>query len=131
MNEHKLTLKVIRPEAKIMSRQALPYFFGVSRETVGAEGISMNLVVIPPGSSPKAHYHKDFETAIYILKGEVNNLYGEELKESCVTRAGDFIFIPPGLPHKPINMSDTEPAMAIVSRNDPDEIENVVLVDEG
>jgi len=41
--------------------------------------------------------------------------------------AGDFIYIPAGLPHQPTNLSDTEAAHAIVSRNDPNEQENVVL----
>ena len=130
MSDGKLTLKVIRPGKQIMTRQSLPYFVGVSKETAGSKGISMNLVVIPPGGAPKAHYHKGFETAIYVLKGEVKNFYGEGLKETCVTREGDFIYIPPDLPHKPINMSEEEPALAIVSRNDPNEMENVILLEE-
>ena len=87
----------------------------------------MNLVVIPPGTSPEPHYHKDFETAIYILQGEVETRYGEGLKETMINRKGDFVFIPPGVPHQPYNLSKTEPAMAIVSRNDANEQENVVL----
>ena len=130
MNHDKPELKVIRPDKKTITRQSLPYFVGISKKTVDAKGISMNLVVIPPSGSPKAHFHKDFETAIYILKGEVNNLYGEGLKESIIAREGDFIYIPPGLPHKPINTSNIEPALAIVSRNDPNEMENVVLIEE-
>ena len=126
-DENKPTLKVIRPQEETQTRQALPYFVGISKDTVGAKGISMNLVVIPPGSSAKPHYHKDYETAIYMLKGEVKTLYGETLKESCITKEGDFVYIPPGLPHQPINLSDTETAVAIVSRNDSNEMENVVL----
>jgi len=72
-------------------------------------------------------YHKNYETAIYMLKGKVKTLYGERLRESCITKEGDFLYIPPGLPHQPINLSDTETAVAIVSRNDPNEMENVVL----
>ena len=45
--------------------------------------------------------------------------YGEGLKNSVVNVAGDFIFIPPDVPHQPFNLSDTEPAIAIVARNDP------------
>ena len=90
----------------------------------------MNLTVIPPGGAPKAHYHKDFETAIYLLKGKVKTLYGEYLQESTVNEEGDFVYIPPGVPHKPINLSDTDTALAIVSRNDPNEHENVVLYEE-
>lgn len=123
----KKVVTLIRPDKQIMTRQRLPYFVGVSRDTAGATGISMHLVVIPPGGSAEPHYHKDFETAIYMLEGEVETRYGEGLKESLINKKGDFLFIPPGLPHQPVNLSLTEPALAIVSRNDPDEQENVAL----
>ena len=116
----------VRPKESITTKQNLPYYVGISQETAGAKGLSMNLVVIPPGGSPKAHYHKDFETAIYLLKGKVETRFGEKLQESKINEEGDFVFIPPGVPHKPVNLSKTEPALAIVSRNDPNEHENVV-----
>ena len=120
----------VRPKEYITTKQNLPYYVGISQETAGAKGLSMNLVVIPPGGSPKAHYHKDFETAIYLLKGKVETRFGENLQESKINEEGDFVFIPPGVPHKPVNLSKTEPALAIVSRNDPNEHENVVAYDE-
>jgi uncharacterized RmlC-like cupin family protein len=120
----------VHPEETITAKQNLPYYIGISKETTGAKRLSMKLVVIPPGSSPKAHYHKDFETAIYLLKGRVETRFGEDLKESTINEEGDFIYIPPGVPHKPVNLSETEPALAIVSRNDPNEHENVILYDE-
>lgn len=125
--DFKKGLTLVRPEQETATRQRLPYFVGISRETAGATGISMNLVVIPPGASAEPHYHKDFETAIYVLEGEVETRYGEGLNKSIVNRKGDFLFIPPGVPHQPFNLSQTEPATAIVSRNDPNERENVVL----
>jgi uncharacterized RmlC-like cupin family protein len=88
-------------------------------------------VVIPPGGKAEAHFHKDFETAIYLLQGRVETRYGENLKESILTETGDFLFIPPGVPHQPVNLSATEPAIAIVSRNDPNERENVVMYKAG
>ena len=117
----------VRPEETITTKQNLPYYIGISQATAGSKALSMNLTVIPPGGSPKAHYHKDFETAIYLLKGRVETRFGENLKESMINEEGDFVFIPPGVPHKPVNLSDTEPALAIVSRNDPNEHENVVV----
>jgi len=120
----------VRPEESIATKQNLPYFVGISQETVGAKGLSMNMVVIPPGGSPKAHYHKDFETAIYLLKGRVETWFGKNLKESMINEEGDFVYIPPGVPHKPINLSETETALAIVSRNDPNEHENVIAYEE-
>ena len=121
---------MVRPEESIATKQNLPYFVGISQETVGAKGLSMNMVVIPPGGSPKAHYHKDFETAIYLLKGRVETWVGKNLKESMINEEGDFVYIPPGVPHKPINLSETETALAIVSRNDPNEHENVIAYEE-
>jgi uncharacterized RmlC-like cupin family protein len=116
----------VRPEETITTKQNLPYYVGISKETADAKGLSMNLVVIPPGASPIAHYHKDFETAIYLLKGRVETRFGENLQESTINEEGDFVYIPPGVPHKPVNLSETEPALAIVSRNDPNEHENVI-----
>ena len=116
----------VHPEETITTKQNLPYYVGISQETAGSKGLSMNMVVIPPGGSPKAHYHKDFETAIYLLKGKVETRFGEKLQESKINEEGDFVFIPAGVPHKPVNLSKTEPALAIVSRNDPNEHENVV-----
>ena len=121
---------MVRPKESIATKQNLPYFVGISQETVGAKGLSMNMVVIPPGGSPKAHYHKDFETAIYLLKGRVETWFGKNLKESMINEEGDFVYIPPGVPHKPINLSETETALAIVSRNDPNEHENVIAYEE-
>ncbi|MCU0525049.1 MAG: cupin domain-containing protein [Elainella sp. Prado103] len=117
----------IRPDAATLTKQKLPYFVGISEATAGSKGISMNLVIIPPGGAAEPHYHRDYETAIYLVKGRVETRYGEGLKQSVINEAGDFIFIPPGVPHQPHNLSDQEPAHAIVSRNDPNEQENVVL----
>lgn len=91
----------------------------------------MNLVMVPPGGVAEPHYHRGYETAIYQLSGRVETRYGEGLRESVVTEAGDFLFIPPGVPHQARNLSETEPATAIVARNDPEEQESVVLYDPG
>jgi uncharacterized RmlC-like cupin family protein len=116
----------VRPPSKIMSRQGLPQFVGISEDTVDAEGLSMNLVIIPPGGAAQPHMHRGFESAVYLLEGRVETRYGPGLKKSVVNQAGDFIFIPPNVPHQPRNLSDTKAARAIVARNDPDEQENVV-----
>ncbi len=55
--------------------------------------------------------------------------FGENLKESTINEEGDFIYIPPGVSHKLVNLSETEPVLAIVSRNDPNEHENVISYD--
>ena len=117
----------VRPEEDFITKRNLNYFPGLSESTAGTTGLSMMLVRIPPGGEAEPHYHDGFEAGIYILEGKVDNLYGEGLNESVITEKGDFLFIPPGVPHQPRNMSDTEPALAIVSRNISSEQEPVVL----
>ncbi len=119
-------LVTIRPEAEVMTRQQLPYFLGISGQTAGTTGLSMHLVIIPAGATAAPHFHQGFETGIYVLEGDVETRYGEKLEKSCVNRAGDFLYIPPGVPHTAKNLSSTTAARAIVARNDPNEQENVV-----
>jgi len=116
----------VRPGAEVMTKQRLPNFVGISAATTGSKVLSMNLVVIPPGGSAQAHVHRGYETAIYLIKGRVETRYGPGLKKSVINEAGDFIFIPADLPHQPFNLSATEPAYAVVARNDPNEQESVV-----
>ena len=117
----------VRVGDTVQSKQALPIFAGISGKTAGAKGLSLLKVVIPPGGSAEPHVHKGFESAIYLLQGRVETRYGEGLKRSVVNEAGDFLFIPPDVPHQPVNLSKTDPAIAIVARNDPDEQEHVIL----
>ena len=62
---------VVRPPEESMSKQQLPYFVGISEATAGARGISMNMLVIPPGGAARPHLHRGYETAIYVVKGRV------------------------------------------------------------
>ncbi len=117
----------VRPRAEFISKQGLINFEGISGETAGARGLCLHLVIIPPGGAAKPHLHDGFETAIHLLEGEVETRYGDGLEQSVVNVAGDFIFIPPGVPHAPRNLSSSVPARALVARNDPREQESVVL----
>jgi len=119
------TLRAIRPDRAVQTLQRLPYFIGVSGSTVGARGLSMHVVVIPPGARAEPHIHLGYETGIYVIEGRVETRYGVGLAQSIVSEAGDFLFVPPGVPHEAINLSDTEPARAIVARNDPAEQDKV------
>jgi uncharacterized RmlC-like cupin family protein len=120
------TVRAIRPDRATATLQRLPYFIGVSGHTVGASALSMHLVVIPPGARAEPHIHLGYETSIYVIEGRVETRFGEGLTESVISEAGDFLFVPPGVPHEAINLSATEPARAIVARNDPAEQDKVV-----
>lgn len=117
----------VRSPAEISTVQQLRQFVGISGKTAGARALSMNIVVIPPGGKATPHHHEGFESAVYVIEGRVETRWGEHLEHSVITEAGDFLFIPPRVPHQPINLSTTEAARAIVVRNDPNEQEHVVL----
>jgi len=120
----------IRPSTTTGTKQGRPIFQGISGQNAGAKHISINKVIIPPGGAAKAHVHKGYESVIYLIKGRVKTLYGEGLKKEVINEAGDFLYIPADLPHKPINLSTTEAAEAIVARTDPNEQESVEHVAE-
>ena len=115
----------LRPGREVMTRQRLPYFLGISGQSVGAQGLSMHMVVIPPGARAEPHSHVGYETGIYVLEGRVLTRWGARLEHETVSEAGDFLFVPPGVPHEAINLSATEPARAIVARNDPAEQDKI------
>ncbi|MCW5634361.1 MAG: cupin domain-containing protein [Rubrivivax sp.] len=118
-------VQAIRPDREVTSRQKLPYFIGVSGQTVGATGLSMHLVVIPPGAKAEPHRHVGYETGIYVLEGRVLTRWGERLEHEVVSEPGDFLFVPPGVPHEALNLSATEPARAVIARNDAAEQDKV------
>ena len=125
MKDRERAVRSVRPDHEVMTLQRLPYFVGISGETVNATGLSMHLVVIPPGARAEPHVHVGYETGIYVLEGTVCTRWGPQLEHEVVSRAGEFLFVPPGVPHEAINLSATEPARAVVARNDPAEQDNV------
>ena len=119
------TVQAIRPDREVMSRQRLPYFIGLSGQTVGALGLSMHIVVIPPGAKAEPHRHIGYETGIFVHEGRVLTRWGENLENEVVSEAGDFLFVPPGIAHQAVNLSATEAARAVIARNDPAEQDKV------
>jgi uncharacterized RmlC-like cupin family protein len=125
MKDRSLRVQSVTPNQEVMTLQRLPYFIGISGQTVNATGLSMHLVVIPPGARAEPHLHVGYETGIYVLEGSVLTRWGPRLEHEVVSKAGDFLFVPPGVPHEAINLSATEPARAVVARNDPAEQDKV------
>ncbi|MEA2755527.1 MAG: hypothetical protein QOJ54_1816 [Aliidongia sp.] len=125
-----LICRVVRPGEAYVGKQNLPYNVGISSETVGARGIHMQLVTIPPGARAKAHKHENHETAIYALRGDSCVWHGERLEHHSMLKPGEFFYIPANVPHLPYNPSATEEVVAVISRTDPNEQESVVLLPE-
>lgn len=119
--------KIVRGGEAFHGKQGLDYFSGISAETTGSRAICMHLLEMPPGASAKAHYHESHETAIFMLEGVAEFKHGPNLEQTDRVQAGDFIYIPAGVPHQPYNPTDAV-AKAVIARTDPNEQESVVLV---
>jgi uncharacterized RmlC-like cupin family protein len=122
--------RVVQPGQTFKGKQELLYNVGVSAESVGAHGIHMQIVTIPPGARAKAHKHQAHETAIYALRGESQVWHGEKLEHHSVVKPGDFFYIPANVPRLPYNPSQTDEAVVVIARTDPNEQESVVLLPE-
>lgn len=123
--EGKDGISVVRGGGNVRGWNNIQYRVGLSAKNVAAKKLSMNVATIPPGGVAFAHIHVDFEVMLYILAGRVRHEFGPGLRQSVENEAGDFIFIEPGVPHEVFNLSDSEPVVAVVSRSDASEWENI------
>jgi uncharacterized RmlC-like cupin family protein len=119
--------KIVRGGEAFHGKQGLDYFSGISAETTGSRAICMHLLEMPPGATAKPHFHESHETAIFMLEGVVEFKHGANLEHVDRVQAGDFIYIPAGVPHQPYNPTDAV-AKAVIARTDPNEQESVVLL---
>jgi uncharacterized RmlC-like cupin family protein len=106
------------------------YAEGISALTAGSQHLCLELATLPPGAVGRAHLHAGHESAAYVVEGSVVLLFGEQLKEKVVAHAGDFLYIPSGVPHLPANASASEPAVTVLARTDADAQESVTLLPE-
>jgi uncharacterized RmlC-like cupin family protein len=118
--------RLIPSRTRHHGKQGLDYFAGVSAGSAGATGICMHLVELPAGARARAHLHEAHETAIYVIAGRAVTDYGDDLEHNLVARAGDFLYIPAGMPHRPYN-DGPEACVAVIARTDPNEQESIVL----
>src|SRR4051794_6765706 len=119
-------ISVIRGSDDCRGWNGIRYKLGMSSKNVGASRLSMKVATIPPGGVAAAHVHVGFEVMLSILRGRVRHDYGPGLAKAVENQAGDFLYIEPGVPHEVVNLSDTEPVVAVVARSDADEWEHIV-----
>jgi len=94
----------------------------VSRASVGAEKIWAGTVTIEPGAKTGPHHHGELESVIYVLRGHARMRWGDRLEFTAIAGPGDFIFVPPYVPHQEINASDDEQLHCVVVRSDQEPI---------
>ena len=83
----------------------------------GAEKLWAGTVRIDPAAKTGAHHHGDLESVIYVVRGRARMRWGERLEFVAEAGPGDFIFVPPYVPHQEINASEAEPLECVLVRS--------------
>ena len=100
------------PQTEGMRRAA-----AITTARAGAEKLWAGTVVIEPDAKTGAHHHGQLESVIYVVSGRARMRWGERLEYLAEAGPGDFIFVPPYVPHQEINASPESPLSCVVVRS--------------
>ena len=105
------------PQTPGMTRAA-----AINRATTGADKLWAGTVNIQPNAKTGAHHHGALESVIYVVNGCARMRWGEQLEFVAEAGPGDFIYVPPFVPHQEINASPDEPLSCVLVRSDQEPI---------
>jgi uncharacterized RmlC-like cupin family protein len=88
----------------------------------GAQKLWAGTVHIHPNAKTGAHHHGALESVIYVVKGRARMRWGERLEFTAEAGPGDFIYVPPFVPHQEINASEDEVLECVLVRSDGESV---------
>jgi uncharacterized RmlC-like cupin family protein len=105
------------PQTPGMTRAA-----AINVAKAGANKLWAGTVSVQPNAKTGAHHHGHLESIIYVVKGRARMRWGERLEYVAEADAGDFIFVPPYVPHQEINARTDEPLECVLVRSDQEPV---------
>ena len=105
------------PQTPGMKRAA-----AINQATAGANKLWAGTVTIHADAKTGAHHHGALESIIYVVSGQARMRWGEKLEFVCEAGPGDFIYVPPYVPHQEINANSEEPLECILVRSDQEPV---------
>jgi uncharacterized RmlC-like cupin family protein len=105
------------PQTPGMQRAA-----AITQLSAGANKIWAGSVTVQPKAKTGAHHHGALESVIYVVRGRARLRWGERLEFYAEAGPGDFIYVPPYVPHQEINASPDEPLRCVLVRSDQEPI---------
>ena len=100
------------PQTSGMTRAA-----AITHARTGAEKLWAGTMLVAPDARTGPHHHGELETVLYIVRGRARFRWGQHMEYVDEAGAGDFIYVPPFVPHQEINASATEVCEAVVVRD--------------
>ncbi len=110
-------LDVNTPQTPGMNRAA-----AITNARTGASKLWAGTVTIHPDAKTGAHHHGKLESVIYVVKGKARMRWGENLQFTAEAGPGDFIYVPPYVPHQEINASPDEELDCVLVRSGMDPV---------
>ena len=118
-------VRVIKGDALDPNTAQTPGMFrqaAINKARVGAQKIWAGTVAIHPNAKTGAHHHGHLESVIYVVRGKARMRWGEALEFTAEAGPGDFIYVPPFVPHQEINASTDETLSCVLVRSDSDAV---------
>jgi len=100
------------PQTPGMTRAA-----AITHARTGASKLWAGTVSIQPNAKTGAHHHGELESVIYVVRGRARMRWGEHLEYTAEAGPGDFIYVPPYVPHQEINACPDEPLECVLMRS--------------
>jgi uncharacterized RmlC-like cupin family protein len=94
----------------------------VNSARVDSKKLWAGTVLINPNAKTGAHHHGSLESVIYVVRGAARMRWGERLEFTATAEAGDFIFVPPYVPHQEINALSDTPLECVLVRSDNESV---------
>lgn len=105
------------PQTPGMTRAA-----AITNAKTGASKLWAGTVVVEPNAKTGPHHHGELETVLYIVRGRARMRWGDRLEFSDEAGPGDFIFVPPYVPHQEMNALASEVCEAVIVRSGQDPV---------
>ncbi|HTI14527.1 MAG TPA: cupin domain-containing protein [Dictyobacter sp.] len=122
---HERSIRVIKPhefDSNTPQTPGMRRAAAVSRQLAGSEGLWAGVTIVDPSIASGKHHHGDQETIIYVVSGNAKMRWGEHLEFEADVEPGDFIYVPPFVPHQEINPSPDTPSQWVIVRNSQEPI---------
>ncbi len=114
---HNDELDLNTPQTPGMTRAA-----AINHAIAGAKKLWAGTVSVHPNAKTAPHHHGKLESIIYVISGKARMRWGEKLEFYAEAGPGDFIFVPPFVPHQEINANRNEPLACVVVRSDQEPV---------
>lgn len=94
----------------------------ITHASAGASKLWAGSVTIHPHAQTGAHHHGALESVIYVVSGRARMRWGDRLEYVAEAGPGDFIYVPPFVPHQEINAGDDAPLVCVLVRSDQEPV---------